>query len=130
MTDDEYFQTSSDAGMNNPNLGMQMPQFPWMGNTSHGFGGYGGGGSMFNLAGNNAGFNLGNFNKGYETTETDAKKTLDESEDESGGGGNDGGGEETGGGGPTPGEVMGQGFKEAGNIMANMYGGNSGSIFS
>ena len=100
-----------------------MPQFSWMGNNSHGFGGSG---SMFNLAGNNAGFNLGyKPPTNYETTETDAAKTLKDSEEATGGAGvSDAGGE------PKPGEVIGQGFKDAGNIISNMYSGSSGSIFS
>jgi len=122
MTDDEYYQTSSDAGLNNTstNVVFQMPQFSWMNNNAHGFGGAG---SMFNLAGNNAGFNLG-FNKPAtddKVTEIDATKSLEESKKEMGALGvmekKDA-------------QQLGQGFQQAGQQIANMYSGSSGPIFS
>ena len=114
-------------------IGIKMPQnaaqFSWMGNNAHG---YGGSGSMFDIAGNNAGFDIGNFTEnavggfkdfmankfgGNKNTEQKANETLEKSAEETGGD-------------PTPGEAIGQGFKDAGNIMANMYRGSSGPIFS
>lgn len=116
-------------------VGFQAPQMPWMMNTSHGFGGSG---SMFDIAGQNLGFDKNDPAYGGQGdvslnqqlssygSESDAHETLKKSKDVTP---------------PTPGgeeeieegdwgSAVSQGFQQAGSQISNMYNQGSGSIFS